>query len=61
MMIFQEGDRKQTQMPDKNYYEATINVVPKVEYAIKFEVLLNDLGHPHEKVSKLEMKRMLVN
>ena len=55
MMIFQEGDRKQTQMPDKNQYNATTTVTPKMEYAIKFEILLNDLGHPHEKVSKLEL------
>ena len=48
-MVYGEG---KTASPVQ-IYDSTINVVPKLKYNVKVEVLRNDLGHPLEKVSKI--------
>ena len=48
-MVYGEG---KTASPVQ-IYDSTINVVPKLKYNVKVEVLRNDLGEPNEKVSKI--------
>ena len=45
--------------PPSPYFK-TVNVVPNVGYTIKVEVLLNDLGEDHEKVSNIEFGGMKI-
>ena len=52
-MIYIDDDGSSENNQEK-LYRGFLDVVPLKRYRLKFEVLLNDLGGPNEKVSKIE-------